>query len=93
MTGEIEFLKKKLKEKGYPLENYVQSLLANKKWHVQPNAYFLDKEMPKKDVYICNRCGYVLPKKDAVVSGWDAEHSSTHVHCPRCGKIIARYVK
>jgi hypothetical protein len=33
-----------------------------------------------------------LPRKDAVVSGWDAEVSSTHVHCPRCGKIIARYV-
>ncbi|MDH5636342.1 MAG: hypothetical protein OEY47_06735 [Candidatus Bathyarchaeota archaeon] len=39
------------------------------------------------------RCGYVLRKKGAVVSGWDAEGSSTHVHCPRCGKIIARYVK
>ena len=24
---------------------------------------------------------------------WDAEGSSTHVHCPRCGKIIARYVE
>jgi hypothetical protein len=34
-----------------------------------------------------------LPKKDAVVSGWDAEDSTTHVHCPRCGKIIARYVE
>ena len=34
-----------------------------------------------------------MPKRDAVVSGWDAEGSSTHVHCPRCGKIIARYVE
>jgi hypothetical protein len=34
-----------------------------------------------------------LPKRGAVVSGWDAEGSSTHVHCPRCGKIIARYVE
>jgi hypothetical protein len=34
-----------------------------------------------------------LPRRDAVVSGWDAEGSSTHVHCPRCGKIIARYVE
>jgi predicted RNA-binding Zn-ribbon protein involved in translation (DUF1610 family) len=47
----------------------------------------------KEDVYVCKRCGYVLPKRDAVVSGWDAEGSSTHVHCPRCGKIIARYVE
>ena len=50
--------------------------------------------MPRKEeVYVCKRCGYVLPKKDAVVSGWDTEGSSTHVHCPRCGKIIARYVE
>ena len=50
--------------------------------------------MPKREeVYVCKRCGYVLPKKDAVVSGWDAEGSTTHVHCPRCGKIIARYVE
>ena len=50
--------------------------------------------MPRKEeVYVCKRCGYVLPKKDAVVSGWDAEGSTTHVHCPRCGKIIARYVE
>ena len=50
--------------------------------------------MPEREeVYVCKKCGYVLPKRDAVVSGWDAESSSTHVHCPRCGKIIARYVK
>jgi len=50
--------------------------------------------MPKKEeAYVCKKCGYVLPKEDAVVSGWDAEGSSTHVHCPRCGKIIARYVE
>jgi predicted RNA-binding Zn-ribbon protein involved in translation (DUF1610 family) len=47
----------------------------------------------REEVYVCKRCGYVLPKRDAVVSGWDAEGSSTHVHCPRCGKIIARYIE
>jgi predicted RNA-binding Zn-ribbon protein involved in translation (DUF1610 family) len=47
----------------------------------------------REEVYVCKRCGYVLPKEDVVVSGWDAEGSSTHVHCPRCGKIIARYVE
>jgi len=47
----------------------------------------------REEVYVCKRCGYVLRKRDAVVSGWDAEGSSTHVHCPRCGKIIARYVE
>jgi len=53
-----------------------------------------DEEMPEREeAYVCKRCGYVLPKKDAVVSGWDAQGSTTHVHCPRCGKIIARYVE
>jgi len=54
----------------------------------------LIEEMPEREeVYVCKRCSYVLPKKGSVVSGWDAEGSSTHVHCPRCGKIIARYVE
>ncbi|MDH5635951.1 MAG: hypothetical protein OEY47_04725 [Candidatus Bathyarchaeota archaeon] len=54
----------------------------------------MNEEMPEREeVYVFKKCGYVLPKKDAVVSGWDAESSSTHVHCPRCGRIIARYVK
>jgi hypothetical protein len=32
----------------------------------------------REEVYVCKRCGYVLPKKDAVVSGWDAEGSCLH---------------
>jgi len=47
MTNEIDFIKKELKKRGYPLENYVQSLLVGKDWHVQPNAYFLDKDTDK----------------------------------------------
>jgi DNA-directed RNA polymerase subunit RPC12/RpoP len=43
---------------------------------------------PPKDAYVCKRCGYVLPKKDAVISGWDSQSSLRHVHCPKCGKII-----
>jgi len=43
----IEFIKNELKKKGYPLENYVQSLLYGKKWQVYPNAYFLDKDSKK----------------------------------------------
>ena len=46
-----------------------------------------------KGYYQCSHCAYALPKKEAIVSGWNSEHSSTHIHCPRCGKIIARYVK
>ena len=41
-----------------------------------------------KDSYVCPRCGYVLPKEDAVVSGYDSEGSLRHIHCPKRGKII-----
>ncbi|MFA5365107.1 MAG: hypothetical protein WC325_08015 [Candidatus Bathyarchaeia archaeon] len=50
--------------------------------------------MPKKQVfgcsnfYVCQNCGYELPKEQATVSGWDAQQSNCHVHCPKCGKII-----
>ena len=44
--------------------------------------------MPK-DSYVCPNCGFVLPKKDAIISGWDSQSSLRHVHCPRCGKIAA----
>jgi len=43
--------------------------------------------MPKNH-YICPHCGYVLPKKDAVISGYDSQSSLRHIHCPKCGKII-----
>jgi hypothetical protein len=43
--------------------------------------------------YIIQSVSSAHTERDAVVSGWDAEVSSTHVHCPRCGKIIARYVE
>lgn len=39
-----------------------------------------------KDSYTCPHCGYVLPKKEAKVSGWDSQSSLKHVHCPKCGK-------
>ena len=48
----------------------------------------LSRILGKKDYYQCPRCGYVLPKEDATVSGYDSQSSLRHVHCPRCGKII-----
>ena len=33
--------------------------------------------MPK-DSYICPHCGFVLPKKDAVISGWDSLSKELH---------------
>ena len=46
------------------------------------------KFFKRKDYYQCKHCDYILPKKDAVVSGYDSESSLRHVHYPRCGKII-----
>jgi len=45
--------------------------------------------MPK-DTYTCRHCGYVLPKKDATISGYDSQSSLRYIHCPKCGKIITQ---
>lgn len=37
---------------------------------------------------MCPRCGYVLPKKDATVSGYDSQSFLRHVHCLKYGKIV-----
>ena len=34
-----------------------------------------------KDSYVRPRCGYILPKEDATVSGYDPQSSLRHVHC------------
>jgi len=44
-----------------------------------PKEYILINGL-KNASYMCPRCGYVLPKKEAVVSGWDSEGSLRHVH-------------
>ena len=36
-----------------------------------------------------NRSSKLLTKEDATVSGYDSQSSLRHVHCPKCGKIIA----
>jgi hypothetical protein len=33
-------------------------------------------------------CGYLLPKEEAVISGWDSQQSLRHIHCPKCGKPV-----
>jgi len=50
----------------------------------------LSREMRSmlKDSYVCRHCGYVRPREEAKISGWDSEHSLRHIHCPRCGKIV-----
>jgi len=43
----------------------------------------------KGEYYRCPKCKHVTLKSDVKVSGYDSEHSQRHVHCPKCGKIIA----
>jgi hypothetical protein len=33
-----------------------------------------------------------VPKAAAVVSGDDWSSQGFHVHCPRCGRVVARFV-
>jgi hypothetical protein len=47
MVDETEFIRNELKRRGFPVESYVQGLLADSGWQVQPNIYFLDKETNK----------------------------------------------
>jgi len=44
--------------------------------------------MKKSEEYTCRKCGYVLPKKDAKISGYDSGLCYRHVHCSKCGKIV-----
>ena len=49
--------------------------------------------MGKRDYYQCPHCGYILPKQDATIYGYDSQSSLRHVHCPKCGKIITHIPK
>lgn len=44
----------------------------------------------KGEYYRCPHCKHVTAKNEAKVSGYDSEHSQRHIHCPNCGRIIAR---
>jgi len=37
----------------------------------------------------CKYCGHLVDLSKAKVSGYDSEHSLRHIHCDRCGRIIA----
>jgi DNA-directed RNA polymerase subunit RPC12/RpoP len=43
--------------------------------------------------YRCSKCGYVFPKKEAKVSGFENHPYGLHIHCPKCGHIVDQYVK
>jgi len=43
----------------------------------------------RKEYYQCPYCKQFTSKNDAIIAGYDSEHSLRHIHCPTCGKIIA----
>ncbi|WNZ28663.1 MAG: hypothetical protein IAX21_08380 [Candidatus Bathyarchaeota archaeon] len=49
---------------------------------------FYEQTTMPKNSYTCKNCGYVLPKKDAIISGYNSQNSLRHIHCPKCKKII-----
>jgi len=55
---------------------------------VEKSKGFLRWIFGNANFYRCGKCGYELPKENAVISGWDSQQSLRHVHCPKCGKII-----
>ena len=54
-------------------------------------AYLIVAEVFKRrqEYYRCHHCGYILPKDAAEISGYDSEQTLRHIHCPKCGKIVA----
>jgi ribosomal protein S26 len=56
------------------------------------NLKIFKKFFNNSKFFHCKRCGYDLPKNEAVISGWNCQQSLRHIHCPSCGKIIG-YVK
>ena len=49
---------------------------------------YLRNLLGKEKYYQCPYCGYILPKEDVTISGYDSQSSLSHVHCPRCEKIV-----
>ena len=43
---------------------------------------------PWGNYYHCMECGLFFEKGSIPTSGYDAEDTMEHVHCPKCGKQI-----
>jgi bifunctional DNA-binding transcriptional regulator/antitoxin component of YhaV-PrlF toxin-antitoxin module len=54
-------------------------------------AHTLKQNITKRKVWVCS-CGYVTPKKGAELSGYAAGSRGFHVHCPKCGRVVAEYL-
>jgi rubrerythrin len=45
----------------------------------------------RHSTWVCS-CGYQVPKANAELSGYDFGSRGFHVHCPRCGKVVAEFL-
>jgi len=52
----------------------------------------LSRVFIRQPVWVCS-CGYTVPKRGAVLSGDDWCSQGFHVHCPRCGRVVAQFLK
>jgi predicted RNA-binding Zn-ribbon protein involved in translation (DUF1610 family) len=46
----------------------------------------------KTSLWTCNSCGTTIPKKDTYLSGYPNSNHGLHIHCPKCGKLVAAFV-
>ena len=44
------------------------------------------------ETYTCKKCLYVIPRQKAVISGYGGDAHGKHVHCPKCGAIVAEFL-
>jgi ssDNA-binding Zn-finger/Zn-ribbon topoisomerase 1 len=47
----------------------------------------------RKKFFRCPKCGYTWPKKGTLLSGFPEDLYGLHVHCPKCGEIVAKHVE
>lgn len=49
--------------------------------------------MGNKSDYHCKGCGFIFPKANATISGFEDHHNGLHVHCPKCGHLVDCFLK
>lgn len=49
--------------------------------------------MKNKDNYACKKCGFIFPKSEVKISGFESHPNGLHVHCPKCGFLVDSFVK
>jgi len=77
--AEIRNIKKDIELSGFPLEIQVSSILRNKNWGVQNQAYYLDKEKKiARSVDVIGNKGLIEP-----IGNYDRLHVSLIIECKR----------